>query len=103
MIKLLDIAEKKIEGDLNVVKIIKHLRELRVLVLNDKLNDAVKFQIDHNKDNILDLENSDNDSVCSHEAEAELKSQTTKRKLERIDTKMILDTKLKNVIYLNYN
>jgi hypothetical protein len=60
----------KIEGDLNVVKIIKHLRELRVLVLNDKLNDAVKFQIDHNKENILDLENShDDESVCSHEAD----------------------------------
>ena len=74
----------KIEGDLNVVKIIKHLRELRVLVLNDKLNDAVKFQIDHNKDNILDLENSDEEhSVCSHEAEIE-QEKTTKRKLERM-------------------
>ena len=89
----------KIEGDLNVVKIIKHLRELRVLVLNDKLNDAVKFQIDHNKENILDLENSDDEhSVCSHEAEIE-QQKTTKRKLERMNSIKINESKLKGVIY----
>ena len=41
LLKLCEIAETKIEKDLNVVKIIKHLRELRVLMMNDKLDNAI--------------------------------------------------------------
>ena len=43
LIKLCDIAASKIESDLNVVKIIKHLRETRVLAVNTHMNDVVKF------------------------------------------------------------
>jgi hypothetical protein len=52
-------AQKKIENDLDVVRIIKHLRELRIALSNQMINEKMKFQINHHHKNVINIENED--------------------------------------------
>jgi hypothetical protein len=52
-------AQEKIENDLDVIRIIKHLREIRIAVSNQMINEKMKFQINHHHRNVINIENED--------------------------------------------
>lgn len=42
--------------DLDVVHILKRLRELQVIVDNSKINENIRYKVDHSYNNVLNLE-----------------------------------------------
>jgi hypothetical protein len=58
LLKLYHEAEQKINEDLNVVKLIKNLRDMRILVNSHLMDRKTKFQIEHSKKNIINIESS---------------------------------------------
>jgi hypothetical protein len=58
LIKLFDKASEKIVKELNVVKVIRNLRNLKILVKNTFMNDEMKEEIKYSNKNIIDLEES---------------------------------------------
>ena len=59
MMKLYKKASSKIEEDLDVIRIIKHLKELNILTTHSMMNIFTRFQIDHANKNVLNLESAD--------------------------------------------
>ena len=45
--------------DLDVVDILKKLRELQVIVDNSKIDENVRFKINHSYNNVINLEDAD--------------------------------------------
>ena len=43
--------------DLDIVHILKRLRELQVIVDNSKINDNIRYKVNHSYNNVLNLEN----------------------------------------------
>lgn len=76
--KLYKKAEVQINEDLDVVKIIKLIREMNILTSHSMMNKFTKFQIDHAYKNVINLESNDEDlsdiSSCveKHEEDAEI-------------------------------
>lgn len=66
LLKLYNHAAYRISNDLNVVRLIKNLRDLRILVNAEMMNRKTKFFIDHSKKNVINLEDSveSDDSDC---------------------------------------
>ena len=56
--RLFDEGERRIESELNVVKVIKSLKKLKILIKNSMMDENVKLQIEHNKKNVINLESS---------------------------------------------
>lgn len=54
-----------IEDDLNVIKIIKNLRNLKIYSNNINMNLKTKFLIDHSHKNVINLEGSDSSNNSS--------------------------------------
>ena len=54
--KLYHASEQKLECQFNIIKIIKSLKDIKIFIKNKFLDDFTKFQIDHNKKNVIDLE-----------------------------------------------
>ena len=59
MMKLYKRAEQQINEDLDMVKIIKLLREVNILSTFTQLNNFSRFQIDHAHKNVINLESDD--------------------------------------------
>ena len=55
--KLYDKIEDKISNDLNIVQLIKRVRDVKILS-NQQMNAHLKFKIDHSHKNIINLESS---------------------------------------------
>jgi hypothetical protein len=53
-----------INNDLNVVKLIKNLRDMRILINSNMMDRKTKFQVEHSKKNIINIES----SVESHDS-----------------------------------
>ena len=63
--KLMNIGSNKIEDELNVVKIMNDLRNLKILLKNMCLTKDVKDKIRHTGKNIIDLDSESSDSSQS--------------------------------------
>ena len=48
--------KKRVKEDLDIVDIIKKLRELQVIVDNSKIDDRIKYKINHSYSNVINLE-----------------------------------------------
>ena len=58
--KLYDTCQDKIDAELDVVKIIKNLKKLRIITKNHILKDPVmKFEIEHDQKNLINLDSDD--------------------------------------------
>ena len=55
-------AQNRLDAELNIVKMIQSLRNMKVLLKSSLLNDDVKFQIAHSNKNFIDLDASSSDS-----------------------------------------
>ena len=66
--KLYNKLSVNIEDDMDIIKIIKSLRELKILASNSMMNVLTRFQIDHASKNIINLESADggetSESTC---------------------------------------
>ena len=58
---MLDEGSEKLDINLDVVKIIKSLKKLKILMENSFLTDEVKKQIKHSEKNILILSSDENE------------------------------------------
>lgn len=56
LLYLKDTIRKRVKDDLDIVEIIKKMRELRVIVDNSKITKNVKFKINHSYANVINLE-----------------------------------------------
>lgn len=54
-----DTIKKRMKEDLDVVDILKRLRELQVIVDNSKIDDRIRYKINHSFNNVINLENHD--------------------------------------------
>ena len=61
----MDLGSQKIEGELNVVKIMNDLRNLKILLKNTLLTKEIKDKISHTGKNIIDLDSESSDSSNS--------------------------------------
>ena len=86
--RLYERAEERVENELDICYIIKTLRNLNIFMKNTSLTKQVKFEIQHSKLNLINLDedsfSSDGDSSSEEEGqkslfeEAGIKSGTTK-------------------------
>lgn len=81
LIKLYNEADEKICNDLNVVKLIKNLRDLRIMVNSTMMDRMTKFQIDHSKKNVINIES----SVESSESFGSEHSKESQKKIEQLE------------------
>mmetsp|Transcript_9208 Transcript_9208/g.15487 ORF Transcript_9208/g.15487 Transcript_9208/m.15487 type:complete len:175 (+) Transcript_9208:410-934(+) len=58
LINLYEQSVERIESELDVIKIIKGLKDLKILMKNSVLNPEVKYQIKHSSKYLIDLEDS---------------------------------------------
>ena len=64
--KLYDTCQDKIDAELDVVKIIKNLKKLRIITKNHILNDpAMRHEIEHDEKNLINLDSDDFVDTCS--------------------------------------
>lgn len=54
--KLYEIGSEKLEGEMNIVKIIKNLKFLRVLMKKHLADENLQFEIRHDPKNVIDLD-----------------------------------------------
>lgn len=72
-IRLYERGEERVENDLDIVYIIKTLRNLNIYMKNTNLTKQIKFEILHSKQNLINLdedsfsESSDNESSSDQE------------------------------------
>lgn len=64
--KLFDKATEKVDKELNVVKVIRNLRNLKILVKHTFMNDEMKEEIKYSNKNIIDLEESSCEEILSN-------------------------------------
>lgn len=48
---------------MSVERLIKHLRDLRILVKEEMMNDEKKFKIENNPKNIIDIESGEDEFI----------------------------------------
>ena len=71
--KLYNMTKQKLQGELNVIKVIKNLRNQKILAQNSVMTKEVKNQMKHQKQNLLNLEDtSDFDSNASTEQDVSI-------------------------------
>ena len=63
--RLLEQGSKRIEGELNIVKILNDLRNLKILLKNSILTKEIKEKIAHTGKNIIDLDSESSESSNS--------------------------------------
>lgn len=57
--KLYKLGTKRLDEDLSIERIVKGLRDVKILVKQQFLDEKLKFEIYHNRKNVLDLEDDD--------------------------------------------
>jgi len=67
--RLYNIVTERMENELDIIKMIKHMRELKIIAKNSTLNHFTKFQIDHQKINIVNLSDGakESSSTCEND------------------------------------
>lgn len=61
-LKLYDKGQDRIDTDLDIVKIMKSIRNMKILMRNSFMDDETKFQITHSRKNLINLDTSSNES-----------------------------------------
>jgi hypothetical protein len=61
--KLFKLGEERLQKDMSVERLIKHLRDLRILVKEEMMNDEKKFKIENNPKNIIDIESGEDEFI----------------------------------------
>jgi hypothetical protein len=56
LFKLIKKGKERIENDLSLEDIVKTLRDIKIVIKNNILDEELKFQIQHNHKNVIDLE-----------------------------------------------
>ena len=70
--KMYMLTKKKLNKELNIIKLIKNLRNQKILAKNSLLTNEVKAQINHQEKNLLNLEDTsdfDSNDPSSEESE----------------------------------
>ena len=62
LLKMIHDGKKRIEKELDILKIMKSIRNVKILMKNSLLSPDVKFQIAHADKNLIDLEASEESS-----------------------------------------
>jgi hypothetical protein len=65
LLKLLREGRKRIEKELDIVKIMKSLRDIKLLMKNSLMTPDIKFQVAHCEKNFIDIELDGEDSSNS--------------------------------------
>lgn len=50
------LGKERVEKELNISKLVKNLRNLKILIKNSFLNDKIGFMIYHSRKNTLDID-----------------------------------------------
>lgn len=59
LMKLYKLGQERLHNDLSMEKMVKSIRDMKILLKNKFLDDDLKFQIYHNRKNVIDLEDED--------------------------------------------
>ena len=62
LLKMIHDGKRRIERELDILKIMKSIRNVKILMKNSSLSPEVKFQIAHAEKNLIDLEASEESS-----------------------------------------
>lgn len=63
--RLIELGSKRIDGELNVVKIMNDLRNLKILLKSVVMTKEIKDKISHTGKNIIDIDSESSDSSNS--------------------------------------
>ena len=66
LMKLFDMAEERLEKEMNMVKMIKGLRTIKILMKNSLLSKEIQDQISHTDKNIINLDTSSSESDADY-------------------------------------
>jgi len=80
MIKLYKKGKKKIDNELNIIRLIQSHNIIQLFMKNNILNDKIRWMVAHCDKNIIDLE-------CSHDQSSSDISETSKKECEHYDAK----------------
>ena len=67
LLKLLREGRKRIEKELDIVKIMKSLRDIKLLMKNSLMTPDIKYQVVHSEKNFIDIELDEDDSSESED------------------------------------
>jgi hypothetical protein len=68
MLKVLNEGKERIEKELNIVKIMKSVRDIKILMKHSMMSPDVRFQVAHSVKNFIDIEiDSDEEIKNEHE------------------------------------
>ena len=68
MLKVLNEGKERIEKELNIVKIMKSVRDIKILMKHYMMSTDVRFQVAHSVKNFIDIEiDSDEEIKNEHE------------------------------------
>jgi len=70
LLKLLREGRKRIEKELDIVKIMKSLRDIKLLMKNSLMTPEIKYQVAHSEKNFIDIELDGENSSNSEEFDA---------------------------------
>lgn len=88
--KLFEQSQKRIDDELDIVKVIKNIRVFKILLKTFLLNDNIKFEIAHQRKNIIDLEESEQlDDDKSHDGDEDDNRKCTKRLMRQWKNKAV--------------
>ena len=60
--KLKSMGSSLIKKELNVVKIIRSIRDIKIFLKNYLIDEKMKFNVNHNKRNVIKLDSYDSDT-----------------------------------------
>ena len=69
LLRLLNEGRKRIEKELDIVKILKSLRDIKILMKNSLMTPEIKYQIAHCEKNFIDIEIDKDESSESEDQE----------------------------------
>ena len=76
LVRLLNEGRKRIEKELDIVKILKSLRDIKISMKNSLMTPEIKYQISHCEKNFIDIEIDKDES--SESEDQEIKNQKKK-------------------------
>ena len=65
LLKLIHEGKKRIEKELDIVKIMKSLRDIKLLMKNSLMTPDIKYQVAHSEKNFIDIEMDPNEESSS--------------------------------------
>ena len=102
--RLFERSADKMDGDLDIVKITRNMRNFKILLKNYCLDDKIKFEIAHSNKNCIDVDTTDSNASLDEDEkdiiaqiEAEVAEKYRKRKERKLSTNPLAQSRVSSI------